>query len=142
MSPLLVRCVFVATNLLDQMPGMEGKHQSASPLLSASYFLKFEHLKYFCIDQIKYGLLSFDLSCPNWQIWDNLPLAVNALDNGGDIIAVCLHNTTAINTVAQTASPHCGSSRRRNTNWNSFVAQITSGTLHLPICPQRRRRHH
>ena len=105
MSPLLVRCVFVATNLLDQMPGMEGKHQSASPLLSASYFLKFEHLKYFCIDQINYGFLSCDLSFPNWHMGQSAS-GNQRPDNSGDIIALCLHNTTAINTVAHTASPH------------------------------------
>ena len=69
--------------------------------------------------------------------WGNLPLAINTQTTVATSL-LCLHNTTAINTVAHTASPHCGSSRIRNTNWNSFVAQITSGTLHLPICPQRR----
>ena len=44
-SPLLVRCVFVATNLLDQMPRMEGKHHCASPLLFPSYISNFEQLE-------------------------------------------------------------------------------------------------
>ena len=69
--------------------------------------------------------------------WGNLPLAINTQTTVATSL-LCLHNTTAINTVAHTASPHCGSSRRRNANWNSFVAQITSGALHLPICPQKR----
>ena len=73
--------------------------------------------------------------------WGNLPLAINTQTTVATSL-LCLHNTTAINTVAHTASPHCGSSRRRNTNWNSFVAQITSGTLQLPICPQGGTRHH
>ena len=182
-SPLLVRCVFVATNLLDQMPRMEGKHHCASPLLFPSYISNFEQLEkeravtivwvFFWSDGDRSytnenhfsALLSASYFFKVWtpqvflhrsnQIWipqlwpqfpkladgDTLPLAINTQTTVATSL-LCLHNTTAINTVAHTASPHCGSSRRRNTNWNSFVAQITSGTLQLPICPQGGTRHH
>ena len=108
-----------------------------SALLSASYFFKVWTPQVVLHRSNQIWIPQLWPQFPKLADGDTLPLAINTQTTVATSL-LCLHNTTAINTVAHTASPHCGSSRRRNTNWNSFVAQITSGALHLPICPQRR----
>ena len=67
-------------------------------------FSKFEHLNIFA--SIKSNMDSSAVtSVSQIGTWGNLPLAINTQTTVATSL-LCLHNTTAINTVAHTASPH------------------------------------